>query len=228
MKNHIFYVEDDANLAMVISDRLEEEGYEVLHFADGASARDAFQPGMAEVCVLDVMLPQIDGFTLGEWIRNCDAHIPILFLTARDQSSDRLTGLKIGDDYLAKPFVTEELLLRIENLRKRQAKGNQEAISQAFVLGKYTYDAQNYQLTDPEGQARRLTEREGQLLLNLLQTRGQVVRREDLLRAVWGKDDYFTGRSMDVFISRLRKYLAADPHIKIQVIHGIGFMLVDK
>jgi two-component system response regulator VicR len=228
MNNRIFYVEDDANLALVISDRLEEEGYTVLHFADGSSARDAFQAGIADVCVLDVMLPQIDGFTLGEWIRNCDANIPILFLTARDQASDRLTGLKIGDDYLAKPFVTEELLLRIENLIKRQSKGKSTTVNQAFDLGKYAYDAQNYQLTDSDGQTRRLTEREGQLLLNLLQTRGQVVRREDLLRAVWGKDDYFTGRSMDVFISRLRKYLAADPNIKIQVIHGIGFMLVDK
>ncbi len=228
MKPRIFYVEDDANLALVISDRLEEEGYEVMHFADGASARDAFQTGMTDICVLDVMLPQIDGFTLGEWIRNRDAHVPILFLTARDQSSDRLTGLKIGDDYLAKPFVTEELLLRIDNLRKRQIKGNPEQTNPSFTLGLYTYDAQNFQLKDPQGQTRRLTEREGQLLLNLLQTRGQVVRREDLLRAVWGKDDYFTGRSMDVFISRLRKYLAADPNIKIQVIHGIGFMLVDK
>lgn len=224
----IFYVEDDANLAMVISDRLEEEGYAVLHFADGLAAQQAFDARNIDVCVLDVMLPGLDGFSLGEWIHKNVPEMPILFLTARGQSADRLTGLKIGDDYLAKPFLTEELILRIDNLVKRSSRTETGASGSEFILGKYKYNAQNFLLTGPDGDTRRLTEREGQLLHNLLQTKGHVIRREALLRAVWGKDDYFAGRSMDVFISRLRKYLAADPCIKIKVVHGIGFMLVDQ
>ncbi len=223
----ILYVEDDSNLSFVIKDLLEENGYSVTHCMDGQSAIQKFGTDSFDLCILDVMLPQKDGFEVAEFIRKVNTEVPIIFLTAKSLSEDRIKGLRIGaDDYITKPFSTEELLLRVENILKRLGTlHTDKAKKDIFELGKYTFNFPDYSLHF-NGESRHLTEREAHLLRLLCLHKNQVVTREILLKSVWGKDDYFTGRSMDVFISKLRKYLSEDQSIKIQVVHGIGFKLI--
>jgi len=223
----ILYVEDDSNLSIVMKDLLEENGYTVRHCLDGQSAIQKFGTENFDLCILDVMLPQKDGFEVAEFIRKVNPDIPIIFLTAKSLSEDRIKGLRIGaDDYITKPFSTEELLLRVENILKRSGTlHTDKAKKDVFELGKYTFNFPDYSL-HLNGESRHLTEREANLLRLLCLHKNQVVTREILLKSVWGKDDYFTGRSMDVFISKLRKYLSEDESIKIQVVHGIGFKLI--
>lgn len=223
----ILYVEDDSNLSIVMKDLLEENGYTVRHCLDGQSAIQKFGTDNFDLCILDVMLPQKDGFEVAEFIRKVNPDIPIIFLTAKSLSEDRITGLRIGaDDYITKPFSTEELLLRVKNILKRSgALHADKAKKDVFELGKYTFNFPEYSLY-LNGESRHLTEREANLLRLLCLHKNEVVTREILLKSVWGKYDYFTGRSMDVFISKLRKYLSEDESIKIQVVHGIGFKLI--
>ncbi|MCX7743386.1 MAG: response regulator transcription factor [Flavobacteriales bacterium] len=223
----ILYVEDDSNLSFVIKDLLEENGYIVRHYMDGQTAIQKFGTDNFDLCILDVMLPQKDGFEVAEFIRKVNTDIPIIFLTAKSLSEDRIKGLKIGaDDYITKPFSTEELLLRVENILKRSGTlTSNKAKRDIFELGKYVFNYPDYSL-QLNGESRHLTEREANLLRILCLHKNEVVTREILLKSVWGKDDYFTGRSMDVFISKLRKYLSEDENIKIQVVHGIGFKLI--
>lgn len=223
----ILYVEDDMNLGFVVKEALEEKGYNVKHCLDGVSAIQKFGTETFQLCILDIMLPNKDGFEVAELIRKVDATVPIIFLSAKSLSDDKIKGLKIGaDDYITKPFSTEEFLLRVENLLKRTGNlendGNDKDV---FQLGKYTFSYKEYSLfLDTE--IKRLTEREANLLRLLCLHKNQIITREVLLKSVWGKDDYFTGRSMDVFISKLRKYLSADDNVKIQVVHGIGFKMI--
>lgn len=223
----ILYVEDDSNLSFVIKDLLEENGYVVRHCMDGQTAIQKFGTDSYDLCILDVMLPQKDGFEVAEFIRKVNPDVPIIFLTAKSLSEDRIKGLKIGaDDYITKPFSTEELLLRVENILKRSGTLNSNKTKKdIFELGKYVFNFPDYSL-QLNGESRHLTEREANLLRLLCLHKNEVVTREVLLKSVWGKDDYFTGRSMDVFISKLRKYLSEDENIKIQVVHGIGFKLI--
>jgi DNA-binding response OmpR family regulator len=173
------------------------------------------------------MLPNKDGFEVAEFIRKVNPQVPIIFLSAKSLAEDKVRGLKLGaDDYITKPFTTEEFLLRVENLLKRSGNGDAEADKKdVFRLGRYEFNFPEYTLLIGADH-KRLTEREANLLRILCMHKNQVVTREILLKSVWGKDDYFTGRSMDVFISKLRKYLADDDRVKIQVVHGIGFKLV--
>ncbi len=215
----ILFVEDDVNLGFVIRDTLETVPFDVVHCTNGADAWAAFQARSFDVCLLDIMLPQSNGFALARQIRAVNQHVPILFLSALANKDDRLQGLRLGaDDYLTKPFSIEELILKINVFLRRTN------VTQPITLPTTLLNHQNLTLSI-NGQTQPLTNREADVLAYLLDRPNTLVRRDDLLRAVWGDDDYFMGRSLDVFISRLRKRLAQDPTIRIDNVHGVGFIL---
>lgn len=226
MKKRILYVEDDPNLAFATKDTLEEYDYEVVHAIDGVQALDFFTKEHFDICVLDIMLPKMDGFTLAEKIRNADSQVPILFLTARALQEDKIKGLRLGaDDYVTKPFSIEELKLRIDVfLRRSKSDALTPVKPGSNQIGKYTFDFQKLTLTI-NGTNQSLTFREAEVLKYMAERTDQVIRRDELLKAIWGDDDYFMGRSLDVFISRLRKYLSGDPDIRIDNVHGVGFRI---
>lgn len=219
----ILLVEDDENLGFVIKDNLEEAGFVVVLQNDGNKGLIAFEAGTYDIAILDVMLPELDGFALSEKIKSQNNDFPIIFLTAKSLNEDRIKGLKLGaDDYISKPFNMEELILRIEAILKRVGK---IAITTAnFIIGKYTFDSKNLKLIF-ETTEQSLTNKESELLKLLVENKNQTISREKLLIALWGNNDYFKGRSMDVFITRLRKYLSNDTTIKITNVHGVGFRL---
>lgn len=225
-KATILYVEDDETLSFVTKDNLELNGYEVVHFADGKSALDQFTKYNFDLCILDVMLPEMDGYTLASNIRKSDQETPILFLTAKSLKEDRIHGLKLGaDDYITKPFSIEELILKIEIFLKRKFV-NQPAANNT-TLGKFTFDYRNLKLTSVDSTA-NLTQKEGDLLKLLLDNKNNTLTRESILKKLWGENDYFLGRSMDVFISRIRKHIRPDPSLKIENVHGVGFRLLEE
>jgi len=224
VKPKILYVEDDESLSFLTKDNLELGGYEVSHLADGKSGLDAFKQGAFDLCILDVMLPEVDGFELAKHIRSIDPEIPIIFLTAKALKENKLEGLRLGaDDYMTKPFSIEELILKVRVFLKRKRITN---ISDSDILkvGSYTYDHKNLSLNKDEV-SKNLTQKEGDLLYLLVKHKNNILKRSVILESLWGEDDYFLGRSMDVFISRLRKYLKEDSAIKIENIHGVGFRL---
>ena len=200
----ILYVEDDETLNFITRDHLEMQGYDVHQCADGASALEAFKDGQFDICVLDVMLPEMDGFELAREIRKRDNEVPIIFLTAKSMKEDRIEGLKLGaDDYVTKPFSMEELLLRIEVFLRR-SKISSEQTTESYKIGSFEFDYNN--LTLAKGTtSETLTQREADLLRYFAKTPNQVLKRSDILLRVWGEDDYFLGRSLDVFVSRLSK-----------------------
>ncbi|HEX2617436.1 MAG TPA: response regulator transcription factor [Flavobacteriales bacterium] len=223
-KANILLVEDDTNLGFVVQDALKRKGYNVHLCRDGKEGLKYFNEHAYDLCVLDVMLPHKDGFSLAEDIRLTDARIPIVFLTAKSQTDDRIAGFKAGgDDYLTKPFSHEELVLRIEAILRR-TKGNDEGARsrEVFEIGSYAFDHRNLMLKHPD-EERKLTKKEADVLRLLCMHRDQVLPRELVLNMVWGDDTYFLGRSLDVFISRLRKYLKHDPRVQINNVHGVGF-----
>lgn len=221
----ILYVEDDETLSFITKDHLELKGYEVIHCTDGLEALDNFKAGDFDLCVLDVMLPKMDGFTLATEIRKRDRDIPILFLTAKSMKEDRLEGLRLGgDDYITKPFSIEELILRIEVFLRRNKVQTDIPVVQ-YHIGSYLFDYSNLSL-NLDGQEYSLTQREADLLKFLAEHPNRVMKRSEILLNVWGEDDYFLGRSLDVFISRLRKYLKEDERVSIENIHGVGFKFV--
>ncbi|MBK9736665.1 MAG: response regulator transcription factor [Saprospiraceae bacterium] len=223
-KSKILYVEDDETLSFVTKDNLELHGYKVDHCLDGESGIECFFNGTYDLCILDVMLPKMDGFALAEKIRATDPNVPILFLTAKSLKEDRIHGLRIGaDDYITKPFSIEELILKIEVFLRR--KYVSVSTNDQYKIGQYNFDYRNLILSF-EGTERSLTQKEADLLKMLLDHKNNVVKRSLILQKLWGEDDYFLGRSMDVFISRLRKYLSEDPKIKLDNIHGVGFKLI--
>jgi two-component system, OmpR family, response regulator VicR len=226
-KSKILYLEDDETLSFVTKDNLELHGYIVDHYMDGESAVDGFFNQSYDLCILDVMLPKMDGFAVAEKIRATDPNVPILFLTAKSMKDDRLHGLRIGaDDYITKPFSIEELILKIEVFLRR--KYVSVTSNDLYKIGTYNFDYRNLELVHEQGN-RSLTQKEADLLKMLLDHKNNVVKRSIILEKLWGEDDYFLGRSMDVFISRLRKYLSHDPQIKLDNIHGVGFkLLVDS
>ncbi|MCC6939779.1 MAG: response regulator transcription factor [Flavobacteriales bacterium] len=226
-KAAILLVEDDQNLGFVIQDALKRKGYQVHLCRDGKDGLKKFNEQPYDLCVLDVMLPGKDGFSLAEDIRLTNPLVPIVFLTAKSQTEDRIAGFKAGgDDYLTKPFSHEELILRIEAiLRRTQGKGDDRRDREKFEVGDYTFDHRNLMLSHPEGE-RKLTKKEADVLRLLCLHADQVLPRELVLNMVWGDDTYFLGRSLDVFISRLRKYLKGDEKVQIVNVHGVGFKLV--
>ncbi len=225
-KATLLVVEDDKNLGYIIKDFLEMKGYEVDLEENGQAGLTAFEKKKYDICLLDVMLPVKDGFTLAEEIRTKDCEIPIIFITAKSMDEDRIRGYRIGgDDYINKPFSTEELELRIRAIQKR-LKFHDGIIStpQLFKLGKYTFDYANQILSWPEGE-RKLTKKESQVLHLLCINKNNLLRREIALKTIWGQNDYFMGRSMDVYITKLRKILKDDDTISITNIHNSGFKL---
>lgn len=223
-KAHLFYVEDDESLSYVTRDNLELNGYQVTYCEDGQKALDTIRSGQKfDLCILDVMLPEVDGFTLAQEIRKRDEQVPIIFLTAKSMKQDKIHGLTIGaDDYITKPFSIEELLLKIDIFLRRSRYTGILKANTPVNIGHYAFDYKNLSLS-MDSYAETLTQKEADLLKLLCENRNQVVKRSFILETIWGKDDYFLGRSLDVFISRLRKYLQQDERIKIENIHGVGF-----
>ncbi len=221
-KARILLAEDDENLSELMKDALEDEGYAVLVCADGQSAIDVFDKNKFDICLLDVMMPVKDGFAVAKKIRQQSDVIPVLFISTRSQLEDKLEGYSRGaDDYIVKPFAMKELLLKLDVFLRRSKKMFSEK-RQDFQLGKLHFSYTDLQLKS-NGEAMRLKQKEADLLLFLAQHPNRILKREEILVAVWGKDDYFLGRSMDVFMSKLRKYLKSDPAILLETIHGIGY-----
>lgn len=215
--------EDDLNLGMLLVDFLEGEGFDVKLCKDGELAQKAFQNNDYDVCLLDVMMPKIDGFSLAKEIRKKDKAIPIIFITARSLKEDKLKGYDLGaDDYITKPFDEEELLWKIKAIIRRIPEAEKEKV-EPLKLGRYIFDFENQSLSI-NGQTKRITEKEAEVILYLSRNQNKVIKREDLLKDVWGQNDYFLGRSLDVFITKIRKYLKDDPGLKIENVFGVGFI----
>ena len=219
----ILYVEDNLSLRFVTSDQLKKRGYQVVSCKDGKEALSTFKEQVFDLCVLDVMLPQIDGFELAKKIRHENEHIPIIFLSARSMQEDKIEGLKIGgDDYLTKPFDIDELCLKIEVfLKRKEISSGQNNI---YKIGDFQLNATEQTLSIL-GIEKTLTLKESELLSLLAQKQNTIVKREYILVNLWGRNDYFLGRSLDVFISKLRKKLTQDQNISIENIRGVGFRL---
>jgi len=218
----ILYVEDEASLALIVADSLEMNGFSVRHCQDGQLALRLFEKQKPDILLIDVMMPVMDGFTLATHVRALDSQVPIIFLTARVQTEDVVKGFHLGaNDYVKKPFRIEELVVRIESLVKNSPKMQ---LSQNLMIGDYVLDSLRQTLSY-KGESIKLSYRESELLRSLYENRNQVIPREDIMKTYWSYDKYFSGRSLDVFISRIRKYLNQDPRIKISNIRGIGYML---
>lgn len=224
-KAKILLVEDDASLGFVVKDSLEDSGYEVLLCNDGESGWQQFMRNNVDICLLDVMLPRKDGMTLATQIRKKNEKVPIIFLTARNMDEDKIAGFKAGgDDYIVKPFNMEELLLRLEVFLKRTKED--KVLNEQIVFGTDSYFDYDNLLLMNQNSPLQLTQKEADLFRYLIQNRNTVLKREDILINVWGKDDYFLGRSMDVFMTKVRKYIKDINSLELQTIHGVGFKLI--
>ena len=227
IKRKILLVEDDNNLGNLLQDSLELKNYEVTLKRNGEDGWNEYKTGKFDMCILDVMMPKKDGFTLAKEIRRTNAQIPIIFLTAKVLKEDTIEGLKIGaDDYLTKPFSMEELTLRMDNIFKRVPKAEMSDQSE-FQIGKYVFDNSSRTLTIGTNQL-KLTTKESELLKMLALHIDKLLERDIALNTVWGTDSYFAGRSMDVYIAKLRKYLKEDPGVEILNVHGTGFKILVK
>lgn len=221
----ILLVEDDPNLGFVVKDNLQERGYEVTLCKDGVEGEQTFTAHAFDLCIFDVMLPKKDGFSLARTVREKNSEIPILFLTAKAMVEDKLEGFGTGaDDYITKPFSLEELFCRVDVFLKRSKSVQGAEVPGIFSIGKFNFDSSNFKLKNHTSE-KTLTSREAEILKQLYLHRDRVIKREEILMAVWGDDDYFLGRSLDVFISKLRKYLKDDPSVQIINYHGVGFKL---
>ncbi|MDY0102208.1 MAG: response regulator transcription factor [Lentimicrobium sp.] len=224
-KAKILLVEDDHNLSSVLLDYLELLGYKVTLATDGEQGLEFFQEDVFDLCILDIMLPRKDGLTLAADIRQINQQTPIIFLTALGQSENRIDGFKAGcDDYIAKPFSSEELSFRIEAILKRCMNKNMRPRADIFTLGSLLFDSGNMLLIINDKE-KKLTPKENALLKLLCLNQNNLLSRDQALSEIWGSTDYFFGRSMDVFITRLRKYLKDEPAVSIQNVHGTGFRL---
>lgn len=221
----ILLCEDDENLGMLLREYLEAKGYDTELCPDGEAGYRAFMQHRFDICVLDVMMPKRDGFTLAKDIRQSNAEIPIVFLTAKTLKEDILEGFKIGaDDYLTKPFSMEELTLRIEAILRR-VKGKKTRDRNTYVIGSFTFDTQK-QLLSKDGAQTKLTTKESELLSLLCAHQNDILQRDFALKTIWIDDNYFNARSMDVYITKLRKHLKDDPNVEIINIHGKGYKLI--
>ena len=222
--SRILLAEDDLSLGYLIKDNLVEAGYEVVLCPDGQTAIDQFNGEHFDICLLDVMMPNKDGFAVAKKIRQQTDQIPILFITAKSLEDDRIHGFEVGaDDYIVKPFSMQELLLRIDVFLRRTKKMYSEK-ALIFQIGKMKFSFSDLRLS-VGGTAYNMTQKEAELLLFLCEHPNRILKREEVLLNVWGKDDYFLGRSMDVFITKLRKYFKGDTTVHIETIHGMGFRL---
>ncbi|MDZ7634383.1 MAG: response regulator transcription factor [Bacteroidales bacterium] len=226
-ETRILLVEDDVNLGFLLVDFLESNGFEVKLYRDGQSALQGFARTGADFCLIDIMLPGMDGFTLTGRIKELDNKVPVIILSARSLKEDKITGFRLGvDDYITKPFEEEELLYRIRAVLNR-TKDNRNILGsepQPAMVGNYNFDPVNLTLSF-DSQSQRITVKESKILWLLASSRNRIVTREEIMISVWGESDYYTGRSLDVFISKIRSYLKNDPRIKINTIPTVGYML---
>ena len=223
----ILIVEDDPNLGQILAEYLQIKGMETTLAKDGEEGFQVYQDQKFDLCILDIMMPKKDGFTLARDIRSIDAKTPIIFLTAKSMKEDTIKGLKIGaDDYMTKPFSMEELLLRIQAVMRRVGSANDEEHERTVLqVGKYKFDLNNQTLS-ADGEVMKLTTKETDLLKILVQNKNKTLQRSVALKNVWGDDSYFNARSMDVYITKLRKLLKGDDSLKILTVHGEGFKLL--
>ncbi len=226
-KIKILYVEDEQFLGKIVKESLESRGYDVVMESDGDKVMDVFKRIHPTVCVLDVMLPNKDGFAIAEEIRQINPQVPIIFLTAKTQTNDLVKGFSSGgNDYIKKPFSMEELIVRIENvLRYQQTGGSKPGITDEIRLGKYVFH-QNRQLLSFGNEEKKLSYREAELLKLLYENRDKIIDRKDILNLLWGNDSFFNSRNLDVYITKLRGYLKEDDKLEIITIKGIGYRFV--
>ncbi len=225
-KISILLAEDDPNLGPLLKNYLEAREYKCTLVSDGAEAMKIFRKEKFDVLILDVMMPELDGFTLAKGIREIDPHIPVIFLTAKNLKEDVIEGFKSGaDDYMTKPFSMEELIYRIEAILRRSAKRLSNTPAESYTIGKFTFDVAKQLLTF-EDESRKLTTKESELLELLCIHSNEVLERNFALKAIWIDDNYFNARSMDVYITKLRKYLSLDENVEILNIHGRGYKLL--
>lgn len=224
----ILLVEDDNNLGQLLQEYLQIKGYPTTLRRDGEAGFDTYQTHTFDLCILDVMLPKMDGFSLAEKIRNQDKRVPIIFLTAKSMKEDAIKGFKAGaDDYIHKPFSMEELLLRIEAIMRRVGQREDEPVEQDyFEVGSFSFDYGTQKLNH-NGESKKLTSKEADLLKMLCEHKNQTLDRSKALKKIWLDDNYFNARSMDVYITKLRKYLKSDENIQIVNVHGQGFKLIE-
>lgn len=223
-KAKVLYVEDEVFLAKIVSETLQGRGYDVVLESDGAKALDLFVKEKPDLCVLDIMLPNKDGFTIADEIRERDSQVPIIFLSAKAQTSDVVNGFKLGaNDYIRKPFSIEELIARMENVLRSKSVVTEE--TEEVAIGAYTFNTRRQTLQHPSEQ-RKLSYRESELLKLLYENRDRIVERSDILTLLWGSDSFFNSRNLDVYITKLRGYLKHDPAIEIITIKGIGYRFI--
>jgi DNA-binding response OmpR family regulator len=225
-KTKVFYVEDELFLARIVKESLESREFDVIMENDGAKALDLFKRSQPDICVLDVMLPNKDGFEIADQIREINEKIPIIFLTAKTQTEDVIKGFSLGaNDYIRKPFSMEELIVRIQNLLRLSKDGVKKINSDSIKIGKYNFQI-NRQVLSNDKEQRKLSFRESELLKLLYEGRDKVIERKNILNLLWGNDSFFNSRNLDVYITKLRSYLKDDPLLEIITIKGIGYRFV--
>jgi len=225
-KTIVFYVEDELFLARIVKESLESREFDVIMESDGAKAVDLFKKSQPDICVLDVMLPNKDGFEIADEIREINENIPIIFLTAKAQTEDVIKGFTLGgNDYIRKPFSMEELIVRIQNLLRLRKDGSKKINAESIRMGKYNFQI-NRQVLSNDQEMRKLSFRESELLKLLYESRDKVIDRKDILNLLWGNDSFFNSRNLDVYITKLRSYLKEDPSLEIITIKGIGYRFV--
>jgi DNA-binding response OmpR family regulator len=222
----IFYVEDELFLGKIVRESLESRGFEVIMESDGAKATDLFKKSKPDICVLDVMLPNKDGFTIADEIRETNEEVPIIFLTAKTQTEDVVKGFTLGgNDYIRKPFSMEELIIRIQNALRHKIEGVSKSTGDNVTMGKYSFQI-NRQVLNNGKEDRKLSYRESELLKLLYENRDKIIDRKAILNLLWGNDSFFNSRNLDVYITKLRSYLKEDPSLEIITIKGIGYRFV--
>ncbi len=226
MNIKVLYAEDELSLGKIVSETLASRGFTVFMEADGAKVIERFHVTQPDICVLDVMLPHRNGFELAENIRELNSDVPIIFLTAKTQPEDVVSGFQTGgNDYIRKPFSMEELIVRIHNALRVKKEPIASALPAALVMGDYIFNSHR-QILQHKNEERRLSYRESELLKNLWQYRNNIINRSDVLNNIWGSDSFFNSRNLDVYITRLRNYLKADDRIQILTIKGVGYRFI--
>lgn len=225
-KTKVFYVEDELFLGKIVKESLESRGFEVIMESDGGKAISVFKKAGPDICVLDVMLPNKDGFAIADEIRELNEGVPIIFLTARTQTEDVVKGFSLGgNDYIRKPFSMEELIVRIQNALRNKMEAPKKISSDSVTMGKYNFHL-NRQLLNDGKTDRKLSYRESELLKLLYENRDRIIDRKDILNLLWGNDNFFNSRNLDVYITKLRSYLKEDPSLEIITIKGIGYRFI--
>jgi DNA-binding response OmpR family regulator len=225
-KTKILYVEDELFLGKIVKESLESRGFEVIMEGDGGKATAVFKKTKPDVCVLDVMLPNKDGFAIADEIRELDEDVPIIFLTAKTQTEDVLKGFSLGgNDYIRKPFSMEELIVRIQNVLRNKSEAPKKITGENVKIGKYTFHLNRQLLTDGK-EDRKLSYRESELLKVLFENKDKIIDRKEIMMLLWGNDNFFNSRNLDVYITKLRSYLKDDPSLEILTIKGIGYRFI--